>query len=210
MFGNNTYKIIKNGIDLRKYENVTEQQVLNLKKELNITNEEFLIGHVGRFEKVKNHEYFLKLAKSMKELKKQFKIVLVGDGTERNNIKNEISKENIDKYFVLPGDRNDINVFMKMFDVFIMPSLYEGFPLVVVEALAGDNICYLSDNISKETNIIKNRVHFFNINDDVKKLINQIDKDLEQKEKIKIYDLIREQGYAIKDITNEIEKIYFE
>ncbi len=208
LYGNSKYIIINNGIDLKKYINVSKEQIEKLKEELKINEKELIIGHVGRFEKVKNHEYFIELAKKIKMRDIPFKIVLVGNGSQYEIIKDKILKEKLEKYFILTGTRSDINIFMKMFDVFIMPSLYEGFPLVVVEALAGDNICYLSDNISNETNIIDNRVHFFNIKDDINKLIDNILIDLSKKENIEIYKIIKKKGYSISDTTKRIEKIY--
>lgn len=208
LFGNNSYEIVKNGIDLEKYTKVLNEEVEQLKKELSITEDDFIIGHVGRFEKVKNHEYFIQFAKTMKGMLKDFKIVLVGSGTEFDSLKNMIREENLEKYFILTGSRKDINVFMNMFNVFVMPSLYEGFPLVVVEALAGDNICYLSNNISKETNIISDRIRFFDILDNGVELANMIMKDKNNYKKIDIEKILIDKGYSIKDMVSKISNIY--
>lgn len=197
--------ILKNGIDLDKYLNVTKKETEKLKAELGI-EEDFVIGHVGRFEKVKNHNFFIELAREIKKEKLNYKIVLVGNGSEYENIKNRIINENLSQYFILTGIRDDIHIFMNMFDIFIMPSLYEGFPLVVVEALAGNCICYLSNNISKETKIIEERVNFFDLNIEMKDLIENIKNT--KKEKIDIKNKLIDSGFSIKDMTNKLSEIY--
>lgn len=201
------YIIFNNGIDLEKYTEVTKEQCYELRKELDIKEKDFVIGHVGRFEKVKNQIYFIELAKEMKKNRNDFKIVLVGNGTLFESIKNKIIDEGLEKFFVLPGLRNDINVFMNMFDIFILPSLYEGFPLVVVEALAGKNNCYISKNVSSETKVIDNMVNFFDLNENISILINKINKS-KKIENINIEQILKEKGYSIVDMTKKIEQIY--
>lgn len=210
LYGNKTkFTILNNGIDLDKFFNVTEEDVIQLKNELNIKKDELIIGHVGSFLEVKNHEFFIGMAKELINKKEKFKIVLVGTGRLFKDIKKLIEEEQLQEYFVLPGIRKDIPVFMKMFDIFMMPSLYEGFPLAVVEALAGDNICYLSNNISKETQVIKDRVKFFDLNDDLNQLIIKIKEDINNKQNIDIEDILNEEGYSIREMTNRISKIYY-
>ena len=113
-------------------------------------------------------------------------------------------------YFILPGLKSNINVFMNMFDVFLMPSLYEGFPLVVVEALAGNNICYLSNNIPKETKILDSRVYFFDLDDPKEIIVKDIYKKIENKQKIDIKEDLTKSGFSIKKMTNKIENIYLQ
>ena len=208
LYGNSRFTVLNNGIDLEKYKSITDEQVNKLKEELNISKDKFVIGHVGRFVDIKNQKYFIELSKSMQKLQNNFIIVLVGHGNDFDKIKNLIERNNLQEYFILPGLREDIPIFMKMFDVFVMPSLYEGFPLVVVEALAGDNICFLSDRISKETNIIESRVNFFDLNGDMEEICKSIVQKCGQKEKINIYKLIEEKGFSNNKIAKKIQNIY--
>lgn len=202
------YIILKNGIDLDKFINVTNDEVKKLRKELQIEEDDFVIGHVGSFLEVKNQEYFIELAKELVLENEKFKIVLVGEGKKFEYITELIKKEGMEKYFIMPGVRDDIQVFMNMFDIFVMPSLYEGFPLVVVEALAGNNICYLSNRIPKETNIIESRVYFFDLNDSKRKLIRDIKEKVKYKQEVNLKDKLIEQGFSIRKMTEIISNIY--
>lgn len=208
LYGKSKFTVLNNGIDLEKYKSITDEQVNKLKEKLNISKDKFIIGHVGRFVDIKNQEYFIELAKNMQKFRNDFIIVLVGHGIDFEKIKKLIEENNLQEYFILPGLREDIPIFMKMFDVFVMPSLYEGFPLVVVEALAGDNICFLSDRISKETNIIESRVNFFDLNENVEELCKSILQKCGQKEKMDIYKLIEEKGFSNNKIAKKIQNIY--
>lgn len=205
---NKSYILLKNGIDLEKYYNVSSKEVNKLKKELKISNQDIIIGHVGSFQKLKNQIYFIDLAKELQNQNKKFKIVLVGVGECRNNVLETIKKEKLEDHFVLPGLRSDINIFMKMFDVFLMPSKYEGFPLTVVEALAGDNICFLSNNIPKETRLIDSRVYFFDLNEDKRMLVKKIFDKLENKKSEDIISILTEKGFSSKRMAEIISDIY--
>ena len=144
----------------------------------------------------------------MKKYIKDFKIILVGDGTQKQEVEKKVKKEKLEKYFVFTGVRDDINVCMKMFDIFVMPSLYEGFPLVVVEALAGENICYLSDSISKETDIIKDKIEYFNIFENKQKLVNLIINNKDKNNTINVIQELKDKGYSIKNTAEKISQIY--
>jgi glycosyltransferase EpsF len=201
--------IINNAIDVDKFKNVTTQEVNKLKEELNIVMEELIIGNVARFSEQKNHLFFLKLAKYFKKNNINAKIILVGDGELKEEFEEQIRKENIIEYFILAGIRTDIQIFMNMFDVFLMPSLYEGFPVTVVESLASGTPCILSNNISNEVALIKNMVSFLDLNCDLKIWYNNIiDMKNNHYDKNKIKEELNGKGFTIESSVNILEKVY--
>lgn len=199
--------VLKNGIDIEKFSNININETLQLEKQLGINKNDLIIGHVGRFSKVKNHEFFIKLAKEWKDM--NYKILLVGDGELMEEIKDAIRKNNLEDKFILTGKRNDINVIMSLMDVLVMPSLFEGFPLVLVEALASGMNCVVSNNISKEVDIDKGSIEFIGLEENVQKWINAIIEKANQKVDINHRKrCLEDNGFSIHKTTEILTKIY--
>ena len=166
-------KIIYNGIDLEKFRNINDIELQKLKEKYKI-NSEMIIGHVGRFADVKNHKFFIQIAKALKERKIRFKIVFVGDGPNFDTIKTIVNENDLDDYFVFTGSQENTSLYYSMFNVFVMPSFYEGFPISVLEALATGVPCVLSNTITNEVNIIDNSCSFVDLNDQIDKWCDEI------------------------------------
>jgi len=205
----NKVKILKNGISVNDYSSVNSYKQDMLRKEFGFEDDELIIGHVGRFSNVKNHAFFIELAKKMKEKRIKFKILLVGDGELKEKIEQQIYSNNLERYFLLTGKRNDIPLIMNIIDVFVMPSLYEGFPMVIIEALAANKKCVVSDTISKEVEIEKNSVSFLDINGEmelwVSEIIKKSNESVNKEDRIKI---LKDNGFSIDNTVEELEEIY--
>lgn len=199
--------ILKNGIDIKKFSIINKERMLEAKKQLGIKENQLVIGHVGRFTKVKNHKFFIKLAKSFNE--EDYVILLIGDGELKEYIENEIKESHLENKFILTGKRNDINTMMAIMDVFVMPSIYEGFPMVLIEALASGKNCIVSDGISKEVDIDKGSIEFISLNESIQKWINEIIRKANEKVNIKSRTKILEKnGFSIDKTTEILTKIY--
>lgn len=104
---------------------------------------------MARFHEVKNHAFLLKLAAHLKERGVRFQLVLAGDGAARENGRGGAAAESAFRGPLL-GTEERIHELMRTFDVFVMPSLYEGLPVVLVEAQASGLPCIISDNITEK------------------------------------------------------------
>lgn len=200
--------ILNNGIDLDQYYNVKKEEIMELKKELKI-QDEFIIGNVGRFAQVKNQDFFISLAENFRKKNDNFKIILVGDGELRETIEKKIKEKQLGKYFILTGKRDDIYKIMNLMDIFVMPSLYEGFPMVIIEALASGKNCVVSDKIPREIEIVNGSISFMSLEDNIQSWINEIEIKAKQhvnKEERK--NILKEKGFSILDTTKILEKIY--
>lgn len=146
------YFIIKNGIDTNKFKfNI---DIRNKKrKELNIKDTDIVIGHVGRFNKQKNHKYLIEIFKKAYFKNKNLKLFLVGEGPLKDEVKKIIIENNLEDAVIILGKRSDANELYQAFDGFLLPSIYEGLPLVGVEAQISGCKCILSDSITKEIKI---------------------------------------------------------
>lgn len=208
LFGENQqFEVIYNGIDIDKYRNIDRGVIKSLKEKYKI-RDELIIGHVGRFSKVKNHQFFIGLCKQLLKQNIVFKIMLVGAGDEYETFIKKVHENHLEKYFIFTGLQKNPELFYQLFDVFVMPSLYEGFPVSIIEAIASGKCCVASDTISKEVSIIPDSCIFLNLNDDlnnwIDKIIIQSHKKIDKKE----IDKLEDSDFNIKNTIKEIEKIY--
>ncbi|MEW6558416.1 MAG: glycosyltransferase family 4 protein [Elusimicrobiota bacterium] len=127
------YTVIRSGIKLNNYQ--IDIEIEKKKKEFGITTEN-VVGMVACFKPQKAPLDFVKVARLVCNEKPDTKFILVGDGVLRNKIEIEIKKLQLEKNFILTGWRQDVNEFMKIFDVFVLTSLWEGLPRTIVEAMA--------------------------------------------------------------------------
>lgn len=154
--------ILKNGIDADKFTFRAEIRQ-KYRDEYNI-NGKFVIGHVGRFNTPKNHEYIIDIFYELQKIKPKSVLMLIGIGNLQEKIRNKVRSLNIEDKVIFMGLRKDVPDCMMAMDVFLFPSRYEGLPVTVIEAQAVGLQCYISDTITKEV-IISDRVTCGNIHD---------------------------------------------
>lgn len=143
-FVNNTV-VLNNGIDFSKF-NVLESKE-SIRKELNIDENVYLVGHVGRFVPVKNHDLIIDLFYELCKVKDNAHLLLVGSGELRPKIEKKIESMQLSKYVTILEPRTDIPRIMKSLDVFVFPSLFEGLGLVLIEAQRMGIPCVVSDAV---------------------------------------------------------------
>lgn len=204
VFGKSKYIILKNGIDAKKFNfNTTEREKIRKKYKL---DNNLVFVHTGRFVKLKNHEFILKVFKIINENNANTKLILIGDGELKDKIKDGISKLNIEKDVFLLGNINNVNQILQGCDIFIMPSIYEGLPIACVEAQASGIKCFISDTISKETNIT-GLVEFISLEMDENYWAKFITNN-ECYVREKMYDKIVDAKYDIKSTVEILMRIY--
>ncbi|MCY8981353.1 glycosyltransferase family 1 protein [Bacillus halotolerans] len=141
--------LLPNGIDLDLF-SPAGQAADDEKKSRGIASDRLIIGHVARFHEVKNHAFLLKLAVHLKKRGVRFQMVLAGDGPLREQMEEEARQLNLLSDVLFLGTEEHIHELMRTFDVFVMPSLYEGLPVVLVEAQASGLPCIISDTITEK------------------------------------------------------------
>ena len=149
----NQVKMIYNAVDSEKFK--YNEEIRNIKrKELGLENKRIL-GHVGNFCYQKNQEFLLELIKSLGD---DYHLVLVGTGNDFETIQNKVKDEQLEKRVTLLGVRNDVNELLQAFDFFLLPSRFEGLPIVGVEAQFSGVPCIFSNKITEEVLLTKNSV----------------------------------------------------
>ncbi len=148
LFRNKNFDVIPNAVDAQKF--YYNEEIRNTKRtELNITNE-LVIGHIGRFSYPKNHKFLIKVFNELLKIKPNSMLLLVGTGEKEKEIKKQIKSLGIESKVKFLGNRNDTNEIYQAMDVFVMPSLFEGIPLVGIEAQFADLPCVFSNKIPQE------------------------------------------------------------
>lgn len=201
LFRSHPYEIIHNGVDLDIYTNANGKSV---RKELGLAETDFVIGNVGRLEKQKNQKYLIEIFYHLKEVKNNAKLILVGEGSLSSELTNQVAELGLKKDVFFLGNRKDIPDIMECFDIFVMTSLYEGLPMVGIEAQASRKKLVLSNMISKDTKLTEN-VHFLPLSEDYQPWVDEILREPytnEITESLKEYDSV----YTL----NQMMKIYNE
>jgi len=130
------------------------------RSELRISPHAFVVGHVGRFFEQKNHEFLLEIAEVVCALRPEVIFLLVGDGPLRRKMEDRAKELGIHSRIRFAGVRGDIPRLMKgAMDVLLFPSLYEGFPVVLMEAQAAGLPCIISDVITEEIDLVPHLIH---------------------------------------------------
>lgn len=145
-------KIIRNAIDLKKYA-FSQELRKRYRQELGIADDDFVIGHVGRFMFQKNHRFLLQIFYEISKCKENAKLLLVGDGELRSEIEKKVYDIGIDKKVLFLGLREDVQAIYNAMDMFVLSSWYEGLPVVSVEAQANGLRCVFSTNVTSESKL---------------------------------------------------------
>lgn len=145
-FEKNKMVYIPNGYDLEEFKpNIIHRNFF--RREIGIEENEFLIGLVGRYDSIKDHNSFFKALSEIEKLKINISAVLVGKGITKSNkeISQDLIQQNIKSKVCLLGSRNDIPKIMNGIDILVLPSISEAFPNVINEAMACGTPCIVTD-----------------------------------------------------------------
>lgn len=211
LYGNKTYDkgkvyLLNNSIDVDKFK--YNEKIRNQKrKELNIKENALVIGHVGRFVKQKNHEFLIDVFNEIYKQNKNSILLLAGDGPLKSEIENKVKRLGLEKNVQFLGQRNDINELYQAMDVFVLPSLYEGLPVVGVEAQASGLLCFFSTNMTKEVNLL-NSTKFVNLNHTPKYWADKILKRKKQFTRKDMSKEITDDNFNIKNESKKLEDYY--
>ena len=204
LFGRTKRKVefVPNGVDLKRFSFNKEERTVTREK-YNL-NSDIVVGHVGRFSYQKNHEFFIKLARHLGE---NFKFLLAGDGPLKNNFIAEIVKSGLQHRFIICDNTNEVEKLYSAMDIFVMPSLFEGLPIVAIEAQCSGLPCIFSDTISRQT-ALSNHCKFVSL-DRIEDWLNQI----HDTKFISRYDgvpILERNGFSLEACTNKIRNIFME
>lgn len=154
MWGDNflSQDIIYNAIDVTKYHRDDAKRAF-LRKQIGIKEEEILLGFVGRLEEQKNPLFLMGILYQLVRMKPEVKLIILGDGSLKDKMKETAKKLSVEDKVIFLGVRSDVCQWYSAMDYFLLPSLFEGLPVVAIEAQACGVKCFLSNHITKEADV---------------------------------------------------------
>lgn len=211
LFGHKEYDkgnvmLLYNAIDLDKY--AYNEKVRKAKrKELGIKDDTLVIGHIGRFVAQKNHTFLIDIFNEIHKKNSNSVLLLAGQGPLVSEIKEKVKKLSLESSVEFLGQRSDANELYQAFDVFLLPSLYEGLPVVGVEAQASGNLCFLSDDMTKETKVLDSTV-FMSLSNTAEEWADNILNSLKTYKKHDTKEEVSRYGYNIELEGSKLEEKY--
>lgn len=197
---------VNNGIDTSKFEFDTDLRK-KIRKQYGISDEDLVIGHIGRFAKEKNHSKIIEIFSKVIEKKPNSKLILVGAGDEFQKIKAITDSLTYSKSIIFAGSQRNTEAYYSAFDIFLMPSLYEGLPLVGIEAQSEGLACFFSTNIDKNI-LISNRSQMISLDESSEIWAEKILSIPPENDRKKYSQIVEQAGYSIKSTISVLEEIY--
>lgn len=196
--------LLNNAIEVEKFL-FNEDTRIQKRKELTI-EDKFVVGHIGRFNTVKNHSFLIDIFREVHKENNNSVLLLVGDGELRSKMEQKVMDLGLSDNVLFTGLRTDVSELLQAMDVFVFPSLYEGLPVTLIEAQASGVNCIISDTISKEVKI-SNKIQFCSLKNPpeywAKMILNNIDRSTEN-----IYEEVSNAGYNVKNNARWLEDFY--
>lgn len=200
------YFQINNAINYEKYKYDSAIRD-EYRKKFKIDQNTLVIGNVGRFHFQKNQFFIIKIFNEIHKKVPSSKLILVGDGPDRDNIKSMIKEYNLEDSVLCLGIRKDVAQLMSMMDIFLFPSVFEGLPLTLVEAQASNLLIYASNVISDKVIIDSELIKLISLSENEECWANHILKAKKNnRESIKIKNLIIQKNYDIKTEVRKFER----
>lgn len=203
--------ILKNAIDLKKF--APNGDIRNeYRKLLKYQDDEIVICNIGRMEEQKNQLFLIDVFNELTKLNIHYRLLIIGAGSLEEKIKNRISNYKLEKKVQILSSRNDINKILQAADLFLLPSLYEGLGIVLIEAQASGVVCYTSDYVVPKEAKVTNDLYFINLKQSPKKWAEIINKNSKQKkgQRTQDYKSITNKGYNIVEEAKKLDHYYQE
>ena len=170
---NKLVKIIPNSIDIEKFK-FRPKDRQEIRTELGIEENTIVIGHIGRFVETKNHQFIIHSFSKLHQKNPNTKLILIGDGPLLEKTRKTVRDLGLEESVLFLGRKENIAPYYSVFDIFFLPSLYEGMPMSGIEAQVSGLKCIFSSSFSKDTAIIPGNVLFLS-NKNKESLIKGVD-----------------------------------
>lgn len=213
MFGESDFAVVRNAIDPDKFKfNVETRE--DVRAELGIQKGDVLIGNVGNLRALKNHIFLLKIFKDLVKELPEARLAIVGkDAGELDRLQEFVMENNLECKVIFTGARPDVHRILQALDVFVMPSIYEGLPVVSIEAQATGLPCLFSSTVTNEL-ALSSECDFLGLEDPIEKWTNAIieksEGRLKIQERINASELLESGGYDVQVEAPKLQSFYLQ
>ena len=213
MFHNKPFEIIRNGINLKKYH--YDEEVRSKYREKLAAGRRTVIGHIGNFIEQKNHTFLLDALAELLKMDENYLLLLVSDGNLFAEMKEKARVLQIEDNVIFAGKTTVVQHYLQAMDLFVLPSLHEGLPVVLIEAQAAGLPCIVSDRVTKEADLTDS-ITYIPIDNpkdwamQIKKADDKSDSDNRQAVCERWQKMIADKGYDIDKNANRMRELYFE
>ena len=198
---------IHNAINLDKfqYDEIARNEIRN---KYQVSSENILLGIVGRLEEQKNHEYLIYVFNELRKKNSNYKLIIVGTGSLEEKLKEKVKELSLQSSIIFVGNTSEPSKFYSAMDIFLLPSLYEGFPFVMIEAQANGLPCVISNQITNEVCILKTTHQLPIEKNTINQWVDRIENIDLVEERRKAIQILEKQGFEIKEETKHLESMY--
>ena len=207
LFSENPFYIIPNGIEIEKFA-FDSRKRNELRKKYHLENKK-VFAHVGRFNEQKNQKFIVEVFKEYLKKDKNSVLILIGSGMDFEKIKNMVKKLKIEKYVIFTGEIDNVAEWLNACDLMLLPSKYEGFPVVIIEWQISGLPCLVSNKVSNEIKLT-DLVQFLDLDkpEEWIESMKKIDFNSRPTQSENAIKIIKEKGFDIKENTKTLERIY--
>lgn len=201
--------ILKNGIDTKKFEFSLKNRN-EIRKQLNISPDTVVFGNVGRFSQQKNHKRLIHIFNKIQNMNLNTKLLLIGDGKLKKDVEDTVQKLKLNDKVLFLGRKPDVYKYLSAMDAVVIPSLYEGLSISVIEAQCAGLPTFVTNSMSQEA-FITSYIQSFDLDSDdeeIAKLIINEYQSLSDVERIQQSKVVAKYGFDIKESTLKLSRIY--
>ena len=198
---------INNGIDIEnfRYDDTNRRQIRN---ELGLDDVK-LVGHMGAFLPVKNHKFIVDVMEKAYQMDSAVRCVLLGQGRMYEEIKDLVASRKLNDVILFMGVQDNVNAWLSAMDVFIMPSLYEGLPVSLIEVQANGLPAIVSDTITDSVKLQEN-MYYKALSDGPTEWAEELIKVMDAGCRVYNSDCVAAGGFDIRETAELYEKIIHE
>lgn len=207
LYGSWKHTVLNNAIDLGRFSYDPACRA-ECREEFGIRNE-FLVGHIGHFSTPKNHFFLIAVFAAFHKRKPDAKLLLAGDGPDFDAVVEKVRQLQLQDSVIFTGRRSDVERLYQAFDVFLMPSRWEGLPLVLLEAQTAGLPVVASDRITKDVQCAPD-FWYLSIEEDPKVWAEKL-REVSEKKVDRTADtaqLLREHGFDIRTEAGRLLELY--